>query len=169
MKGWYNLQSYLGYDATQKTSITEGENGDSYQNGGGGAYGGLSGQEGVNPFQAAMSNQNNDSSDLLDFDGSGRSEQNLSGSGWESNEWNGGSTSNDGWDNSWNNQSPAKTNNPTAAATAKTPPKMTKQDSWGNDADAWENWLNDDSSSYQSSPTTTSATKRSPRAGKKGD
>ena len=174
LKGWYSLQSYMGYETNPQQSAITGSNQDSnsYQNGGssqsGSGYGGLSGQDGVNPFQAAMSNQNGSnttsSNDLVDFNDSAPSKSNTGGWG-SSGDWGNTNTSNDGWDNNWGD-SPAKQKSEPAVAkpqttttTKKATPK--KQDSWGNDADEWENWLNDDSTSYKSTP--------SPRAGKKGD
>eukprot|EP00111_Clytia_hemisphaerica_P018773 TCONS_00055515-protein len=169
MKGWYSLQSYMGYETNpQQSAITANNQDNSYQNGGssqsGSGYGGLTGQDGVNPFQAAMSNQNSSSNDLVDFNDSASSKSNSGGWG-STGDWEKATPANDGWDDNWGDSPAKKKNEPavvksqTTTATKKTTPK--KQDSWGNDADEWENWLNDDSTSYKSTP--------SPRAGKKGD
>ena len=152
----------MGYETNpQQAAITSSNGSDNNsttnQNGGGG-YGGLSAQDGVNPFQAAM---NRDANDTVD--------NKVSNSEWKSNNL-GNTKSNDDWNNDdWG--SPAeepKQVSPRAAkqvsprsGKSENKKKVTKQDSWGNDTDEWENWLNDDSTSYKSTP--------SPRATKKGD
>lgn len=161
MKGWLGLQSYLGYDSK---SIQDSESSNSTNGAGvGGAYGGLSGDDGVNPFQAAMSQQNGgarneNNSDLLNFDDDNNSSKTVNkqnGGGWESQDWGSNvANKNDGWDdNSWdvdNNKTSTQKTSPRAATKSKSPtPKVTKQDSWGNDVDAWEDWLNDDSTAYK--------------------
>lgn len=159
----------MGYETAnpQQASITSSNGGSdlSNQNGGGSGYGGLTAQDGVNPFQAAM-NRDVDTEDS--HKSPSKNDQ------WQSNDW-GNTNSNDDWnDENWG--SPVKEPSPRAAkqvspraakqvspraAKVESKTKLTKKDSWGNDADEWENWLNDDSTSYKSTP--------SPRATKKGD
>lgn len=167
LKGWYNLQSYLGYENSAKLALTEGGNDrtDGRQNGMGGGYGGLTGEEGVNPFQAAMSSNKTESNDPHDFSAGSDNQNNRDC--WNSQDWDAQKSS--GWNDSWD--SPKKSTDMSSVKNSAKPkvattPKVTKQDSWGNDTEEWENWLNDDSTSYNS---TMPATKRSPRAGKKGD
>jgi len=141
MKGWYNIQSYLGYDSNKAIKPADDTNfngnTDTYS---GGGYGGLQEQQDVNPFQAAMSSQH----------------KNDINNGWSThanqtedvtNDWgNNDSSADDGWNtNSWD--SPVKTKDTTPVkpkTTSAKKPVVTKKDSWGNDMGAWEDWLNDD-------------------------
>lgn len=181
MKGWYGLQSYLGYDTTSNKAIQGGSE-DTTTNsnegvGSGGAYGGLSGDDGVNPFQAAMSKQNGSSGaedNLLNFvddvNAQTTTAMNQKDDGWKSNDWGDdvAADKNDGWNDTWGDDSASSqksTTKPKSQKAAKSPtPKVTKQDSWGNDVDEWEDWLNDDSTSYKPP-----ASKTSPNNRKKGE
>lgn len=164
LKSWYSLQSYLGYETNpQQSAITSSESANNSATNGSG-YGGLTGDDGVNPFQAAM---NRDAGDTMDNNVASKT---TSGNDWDSNDWETTpKKSNDGWnDEDWGSPtkeakqvSPKATKqvSPRSAPKKTESKKMTKQDSWGNDADEWENWLNDDSTSYKP--------KASPRAAKK--
>lgn len=149
----------MGYDSTSKAIKNESqfESRETV-----GQYGGLSKDDGVNPFQEAMAKQNQEN---------GHSDS----SGWNSENWGSNAESADDWgrDNKdvdhWNNadwgDSPKKAEKTASAKPKQTKTtKVTKKDSFGNDMDAWENWLNDDSSPVASTKKT-----HSPQPTKKGD
>lgn len=154
MKGWYNLQSYLGYSTNQSITNQEATGNSSsemQEKQDAGGYGGLSADNGVNPFQAAMESRKKEkeesrTEDLLGASSSGAND------GWETADWDG--ESRDDWNSDdWGNeQTPVKTKKK----------NIIKQDSWGNDVDEWENWLNEDS-------TTSAPKNRSPAVRKKGE
>lgn len=154
VKGWYNLQSYLGYSTNQSITNQEATGNSSsemQEKQDAGGYGGLSADNGVNPFQAAMESRKKEkeesrTEDLLGASSSGAND------GWETADWDG--ESRDDWNSDdWGNeQTPVKTKKK----------NIIKQDSWGNDVDEWENWLNEDS-------TTSAPKNRSPAVRKKGE
>ncbi|XP_065670255.1 ADP-ribosylation factor GTPase-activating protein 1 isoform X3 [Hydra vulgaris] len=129
LKGWYNLQSYIGYNNSaitnqgEKTFINSAKS-QTKQEHNVGFYGGDSTNNGVNPFQEVV---------LKKQDLTHSSED----SGWDSAEW--------GSSNDWDDDSNPKTNVTSEKHNKNNgTKKLMKRDSWGNDPDEWENWLNDD-------------------------
>lgn len=159
LKGWSSLQSYLGYDATNKAikNETQFESRETV-----GQYGGLSKDADVNPFQEAIAKQNQENGYS---DNSGWNSENWGSNAESAEDWGGDNKYVDDWNNTDWGDSPKKTQKTVSANPKQTKTtKVTKKDSFGNDMDAWENWLNDDSSPVASTKKT-----HSPQPTKKGD
>ena len=151
MKGWYNLTTYLGYDSNksikvdgEKSNISSSNSPQLESKHDAGGYGGLTSDDGVNPFQAAMAKNKQENSNENLLGGTSVTD------GWETTEWEGETSNN--WDNDWEKE--------TSPVKVKAKGGLKKQDSWGNNTDEWEAWLNDDSGTVTNSDS---------KGGKKGD